>query len=245
MQIEELSPEVLLPPKRLGALLADARLVGGYSLTEAAEALGDAWTPVDLLEVETGRRPVMDADLEVLSSLYGIKTTSLIPERSRLVIDLDEGVLGVGSRQVSLGGDVAQDREVLSQYLAMVYAMRDIPVGRSVTLRTPDLAVLCTSLQRPADDIEAELRQMMLDAVDLVEPRMHRLRNRVLIPAIGLVVAATTAGMLLLVTNDSDASPVTAGDGANPPAAVDVEIGDAVVQERLPDGTPGPVQVRD
>jgi len=245
MQIEELSPEVLLPPKRLGGLLAEARIIGGYSLTEAAEALGDVWTPVDLLEVETGRRPVMDADLAVLSGLYGIETTSLIPERSRLVIDLEEGVLGVGSRKIALGGAVAQEREVLTQYLAMVYAMRNVPVGRAVPLRTPDLAVLGTSLQRPVDEIEAELRQMMVDAVDLVEPRMHRLRNRVLIPAIGLVVAATTAGLLLLVSSDSDATPAAGRDGANVPAAVETEIGDAVVQERLPDGTPGPVQVRD
>ena len=83
---------------------------------------------------------------------------------------------------------------------------------------------------------------MMVDAGAVVEPRMRRLRGRVLIPAIGLVVAATTAGMLLLV-NDSDATP--APDGTNAPAVVETEIGDGVVQERLPDGSPGPVVVRD
>jgi hypothetical protein len=58
-----------------------------------------------------------------------------------------------------------------------------------------------------------------------------------------VVVAATTAGMLLLVSNTSEATP-----GAEDPAAtavVETEIGDAVVQERLPDGSPGPVEVRD
>jgi hypothetical protein len=238
----DLPPESLLPPRRLGGLLAEARLAGGYSLVEAAEALGDPWSPVELLEVETGRRPVLDPDLEVLTDLYGIETTSLIPERSRLVIDLDEGVLGVGGHQVALGGATAQDREVLGQYLAMVYTMRDLPPGRSVPLRTPDLEVLSTALSRPTDELEAELRQMMIDAGTVVEPRMQRLRGRVLIPAIGLVVAATAAGVLLLV-NDSDAAP--ARDGADVPAAVDVEVGDAVVQHRLPDGSPGPVEVRD
>lgn len=241
MPTMELPPEVLLPPKRLGSLLAEARLAGGYSLVEAADSLGSDWSPVELLEVETGLRPVLDPDLEVLTDLYGIQTTSLIPERSRLVIDLEEGVLGVGSRQVVLGGHTSQDREVLGEYLAMVYAMRDLPPGMSVPLRTPDLEVLGSALHRPTEDLEAELRQMMLDAGVVVEPRMRRFKNRLLIPAIGLVVAATTAGMLLLV-NDSDATP--ASDGANPPVAVDTEIGDGVVQERLPDGSPGPVEVR-
>ena len=242
MQTEELPAESLLPPKRLGTLLAEARLSGGYSLVEAADSLGDAWSPLELLEVETGRRPVLDPDLEVLTDLYGIPTTSLIPERSRLVIDLDEGVLGVGSQQVVLGGETAQEREVLSQYLAMVYTMRDLRPGLTVPLRTPDLEVLSTALHRPSDELEDELLQMMVDAGTIVEPRMARLRGRLLIPAVGLIVAATTAGMLLLVSNDSDATP--APDGANAPA-VDVEIGDGVVQERLPDGSPGPVVVRD
>jgi hypothetical protein len=241
MQTEELPSDLLLPPKRLGTLLAEARLAGGYSLVEAADSLGDTWSPVELLQVETGLRPVLDPDLEVLTDLYGIQTTSLIPERSRLVIDLDEGVLGVGSQQVVLGGDTVQEREVLGQYLAMVYTMRDLRPGLSVPLRTPDLEVLSTALHRPTEELEAELRQMMVDAGTVVEPRMRRLRGRILIPAVGLIVAATTAGMLLLV-NDSEATP--APDGTNAPAAVTTDIGDAVVQERLPDGSPGPVEVR-
>lgn len=73
---------------------------------------------------------------------------------------------------------------------------------------------------------------------------MHRLRNRILIPAVDLIVAATTVGLLVLVTNDSDAAPAQGRDGVNAPTAVETEIGNAVVQERLPDGTPGPVQTR-
>jgi hypothetical protein len=122
-----------------------------------------------------------------------------------------------------------------------VYTMRDLRPGLSVPLRTPDLEVLSTALHRPTEELEAELRQMMVDAGTVVEPRMRRLRGRILIPAVGLIVAATTAGMLLLV-NDSEATP--APDGTNAPAAVTTDIGDAVVQERLPDGSPGPVEVR-
>lgn len=240
METEDLPPELLLPPKRLGSLLADARVAGGYSLTEAAVALDGALSSVDLLEVETGRRPVLDPELEALTGLYGIPTTSLIPERSRLEIDLDEGLLAVGARQVALGGAAAQEREVLSQYLAMVYTMRDVSPGRPVTLRAPDLEVLGSALRQPAEQIEAELLEMMVHAGSTLEPRMRRLRGRVLIPAIGLVVAATTAGVLLLVANDSSAEP------SEPvPGEVPTEVGHAVVQERLSDGSPGPVVPRD
>lgn len=242
MQTDELPPELLVPPKRLGTLLAQARLAGGFSLVEASDALGERFSSVQLLEVETGRRPVLDPDLVTLTELYGIATTDLIPDRSQLVIDLDEGLLGVGERQVQLGVETPGRDDVLAQYLAMVYAMRDLRPGSQVPLRTPDMEVLATALSTPPDQLEDELRRMMADA-GVVEPRLQRLRGRVLIPAIGVVVAATTAGMLLLVSNTSDATPASEDPAAA--VVVDTEIGDAVVQERLPDGTPGPVVVRD
>ena len=245
MTTDELSDELLLPPKRLGTLLAEARLAQGYTLAEAADALGDDWDPIELLEVETGRKPVLDPDLGVLTALYGIATTKLIPERSRLVIDLDEGILSVGAHQVALDA-AAHQRDVLARYLAMVYAMREMPPGREITLRSPDLDVLGAALRRPADEVEAQLLELMVESAAVVEPRMRRLRGRLLIPAIGLVVAATTAGVLLLV-NDSDASHSTdnaATATAETPGAP-VEIGDAVVQDRLADGAPGEVRVRD
>lgn len=244
MTTDELSAELLLPPKRLGTLLAEARLSHGYTLAEATEALGNDWDPIELLEVETGRKPLLDPDLAVLTQLYGITTSKLIPDRSRLVIDLDEGVLSVGAHQVALNAD-AHQRDVLARYLAMVYTMRELPPGREITLRNPDLDVLGAALRRPADEVEAQLRELMVDSSAIVAPRMRRLRGRLLVPAIGLVVAATTAGVLLLV-KDSDASPGT-DDGAasaDGSSSTPTEIGDAVVQERLADGTPGEVQIR-
>ena len=62
------------------------------------------------------------------------------------MIDLDEGVSASGTRRSSLGGDTVQEREVLGQYLAMVYTIRDLRPGLTVPLRTPDLEVLSTAL---------------------------------------------------------------------------------------------------
>lgn len=256
MQTRDLPPELLVPPKRLGNLLAGARNTQGLSLAEAADRLGRGWTPVELLEVETGLRPVLDPDIERLTELYGIPTSDLIPERSHLVIDLNEGTMEVGARTVSFTGSEVERREVLGSYLAMVYSMRDLPPGTALALRSPDLEILEGVLSVPQRLIEEELRSMMVDPRELVTPRLSRLKGRVLVPVIGVVVAATAAGLLLLVS-DSDAStapgPVTepttqvgSGTTVTPDGAtVEVELGDAVVQERLPDGSPGPVTVRD
>ncbi|MDQ2678832.1 MAG: helix-turn-helix domain-containing protein [Actinomycetota bacterium] len=258
MQTRDLPAELLLPPKRLGALLAEARVDGGYSLTEAADALGETWSPLTLLEVETGRRPVMDPEVKSLTELYGIPTTTLIPERSHLVVDLTEGTLAAGDRTVRFESATVERREVLAQYLAMVYAMRDVRPGTAVPLREPDLEILEGVLEVPRRNVESELHSLMLSPDGPVAHRMGRLRGRLLIPVIGVVVAVTAAGTLLLVSGDSDASVVTTtGDtesvetpagaepGADAPASDEVEIGDAVVQERLPDGSPGPVVTRD
>lgn len=255
MQTRDLPAELLLPPKRLGNLLADARVGGGYSLTEAADALGPTWNPVTLLEVETGLRPVMDPDIKSLTELYGIETTTLIPERSHLVVDLTEGTLGAGGEIVRFESDVVERREVLAQYLAMVYSMRDIKPGLAVPLREPDMEILQGVLGAPKADIESELRALMVSTNAGVGRRVDKLRGRLLIPVIGVVVAVTAVGTLLLVSNDSDAAVVNSTGAAQTTAVpgdsdvsasvgAETEIGEAVVQERLPDGTPGPVTPR-
>lgn len=240
MQTSTSQPELLVPPKRLGNLLAAARLAGGYTLEEAAQSLGGGWDTLTLLEAETGRRPLVDTEVEQLTGLYDIPTATLIPERSRLVLDISEGTLAMGGEVVRFEQSQAQRRDVLGRYLAMVYTMRDIRPGTPVPLRLPDLDVLESVFGAPRRELEDELREMMTDPTGSVGQRARRLRGRVLVPVIGVVVAATTVGTLLLVSNDSSAAdgPTDSGD------AVEVEIGDAVVQERLPDGSPGPVLPR-
>jgi transcriptional regulator with XRE-family HTH domain len=240
MQISTIQPELIVPPKRLGGLLAQARLASGHSLEEAATALGNGWTPMSLLEAETGRRPLSDSQLKDLTGFYRIPTTSLIPDRSRLVVDISEGTLAMGGQTVRFEQSGVQRREVLGRYLSMIYAMRNIDPGRPVPLRLPDLEILESVFATHRRQIEDELRELMTDPTGSVGHRTKRLRGRLFVPLAGVVVAATTVGTLLLVSGDSSASggPVDSGD------AVDVEIGDAVVQERLPDGSPGPVLPR-
>ena len=240
MQISTTQPELLVPPKRLGNLLAQARAANGFSLDEASRALGGAWSSMALLEVETGRRPLLDPEVKELTSLYDIPTSTLIPARSRLTIDITEGTLAIGGETVRFEHSDAERREVLSRYLSMVYAMRDVEPGKTVPLRLPDLEVLEGVFHTGRRDLEDELRELMVDPSGSVSYRTRRLRGRLLVPLAGVLVAATTVGTLLLVSNDSGASAAPTGSGD----AVPVEIGTAVVQERLPDGSPGPVLPR-
>ena len=257
MQTRDIPNELLVPPRRLGQLLATARVKGGYSLDEASAAMGSDWSSLALLEIETGHRPVLDNDLATLTKLYGIPTSTLIPKRSHLMVDLDEGVIEVGDRSARLDGDVVERREVLTRYLSMVYAMRDVKPGQAVPLRLPDLEILSGVLGAPRRQVEDELRTLMVTQVATIGKRTSSLRGRLLIPVLGVVVAVTAVGTLLLVSDDSDAV-VTTGANATAPAAADTttdtasdgsagvttDIGDAAVQERLPDGTPGPVTPR-
>ncbi len=243
MQISTVQPELLVPPKRLGNMLAQTRLANGYSLEEAARSLGGEWTPMGLLEAETGRRPLTDVEVKELTDFYDIPTATLIPERSRLVLDLEEGLLAVGGESVRLEPSAVQRRDVLARYLSMVYAMRDVTPGQPVPLRLPDLLVLEGVFSTHRRQIEDELRELMVDRTGSVGYRARRLRGRLMVPIAGVVVAATTLGTLLMVSGPSGATE-SQDPSADLPDASEVEIGEAVVQERLPDGTPGPVVPR-
>jgi transcriptional regulator with XRE-family HTH domain len=250
---EDVSMELLVPPRRLGRVLAEARVSRGMSLNDVAAALGGALDDLELLEIETGRRPVTDHELEALAGLYEIETSTMVPGRSQLVVDLDEGV--IRTRSGEAGVDPADHRQaVLAKYLALVYSMRSAQPGSSVALRLDDLDVLAEAFGADRREIEDELHQLMQGEPEPVRRRFRLLRGRLMVPVVGVMVAATAAGTLVLVPSQessADEVPTTAGRASAVPteqvlpSAPEAEIGDAVVQERAADGTPGPVTVRD
>jgi hypothetical protein len=231
-------PDPLIPPRRLGRLLAEARVAQGMSVADACRSLEVTLAEHDVIAIEVGRRPVSEPELRALALLYGIEVSEVVPRRCRLAVDLQEGCIDAGD-----GGRVAtgtRRREVLRRYLGLVYAMRDEEPGTVVPLRFDDVEVLAAALDWDHLGVEQELVELMRGPVTPLRVRVAAMRGRVLVPLAGVVVAATAAGTLVLVPADDSA----AEDGPAP-ATVPVEIGDAVVQERLPDGTPGPVVVRD
>jgi hypothetical protein len=185
--------------------------------------------------------------------LYGVDVTSVVPPRSMLEIDLDEGVLRVDGRRSSTEiGEGADRQQVLSRYLALVYSMRQIEPGDKLTLRTGDLDVLGKALRVGHDTLTADLDALMANPGDVVGWRHRLLRRKVLIPAAGVLVTFCGAAALVMVPGagaDSDqpagnASATTVATANGNGNGAGTGIGTAIVQERNADGTPGPVRVR-
>ncbi|MFZ4518808.1 MAG: hypothetical protein ACOYOP_10485 [Microthrixaceae bacterium] len=237
--------DLLVPPRRLGRLLSGARLDHGLTLEEASAALDGLLGVDDLLDVELARREVTDEELEAIADLYGIETSTMVPARGELVIDLDEGVIVAGGGKVELASEAEID-DVLSRYLALVFAMRDVSPGTTVPLRLDDVVVLADALGMEAADVEDRLGELMEVRPEPVRKRLRLLRGRVLVPAVGVLVTTTACGPLVMIPGErSNAAPVRGSDtpavAGELPAA---RIGDALVQERNADGTPGPETVR-
>ncbi len=195
--------ETLVPPRRLGTLLKEARVAAGLELEDIAAQQPDL-TLVDLDDLEHGRRTVDDTLLKHLISLYGVEDAGLLPTRSQLVIDLNEDRISVEESEVSTEGLSGPD-EILARYLALVYHLRNMPLGTAVHLRDLDLEVLSTALEIETTDIEERLKRLMSDA-DAITAQRHRIDRRVLLPLVGVVLAACSAGVLVLVS-DSENTP--------------------------------------
>lgn len=198
----------LVPPRRLGTLLRQSRIAAGLELDELAARQSEL-TVVDLDDLEHGRRIVDDSLLNRLVTLYGVEDAGLLPTRSQLVIDLDEGRIAVDQSDVSTEGLTGPDA-VLARYLALVYHLRDLPLGSPIGLRDLDLEVLSTALEIETVDVEQRLKRLMSEE-DAIAADQRKIRRRMLMPLVGVVIAACSAGVLILVA-DSEPAPDPATD---------------------------------
>jgi transcriptional regulator with XRE-family HTH domain len=239
----------VVPPRRLGQLLAEARQASGTSLEVLTEELERQGVRVDLTRVEAGQVQLDESQLARVADVYGVETSSLVPSRSRLVVDLSEGVIQDERTQAAF--QVAPERdETLRRYLALVYEMRKQPPGSDLSLRVEDMEVLADVFDTRANDIESDLRRLIAGEAPAIESERSWLSARVLVPAAGVLVAVTAVGALVFAQTSSDApaptpAPAPQADQAVPldqlPPAPVADVGPAgISQERLPDGSPGP-----
>lgn len=229
----------VVPARRLAQLLAEARRHHDESLATLAERSGGAFTTSDLLALEGGTHPLDDETVRRAVALYGVDPGVLAPERSRLVIDLDEKRLRAGPHEQALVAPTAD--EVLTTYLSLLYTMRHATPGTPLPLRDADISVLSRVLELTSTDVETRLVDLMADPDDHVGVRHRWLRRRVLVPAAGVLVAVTAIGSLVFVSSSGDdpAGPVvppaaTATTVAPPPEQPTVSLIPPVVVERDP-----------
>ncbi|MDW3218532.1 MAG: helix-turn-helix domain-containing protein [Acidimicrobiales bacterium] len=208
----------LVPPRRLGGLLREARVAAGLELDDLIE--GTALSVVELDDIEHGRRDLDEGMLHTLVHIYGVQDADLVPARSQLVIDLDEGRIGVNHTDLDVDPLSGPDA-VLARYLALVYRLRGLRIGASLPLRDVDLEVLATALELEAEDVETRLHRLIGDEAT-IEQDQRRIRRQLLLPLVGVVIAATAVGTLVLVAE---------GEPPADPTQQGTDIGTAAIEE--------------
>jgi hypothetical protein len=210
----------LVPPVRFGSLLMHARVHANLSLEGMEAKAGGRFSVGDLRLLEGGTVAVTDQDVEAAAALYGIDLSQSTRGPAELIIDRNEGLLAIGEqeRPFTPGDD---DREIMVRYLSLVYRLRNSSPGQILPARTGDLDVLAQVFSSTPDQVRLALEDLMLHHSSDLRGRHSLLRRRFALPAIGVLVALTAAGGLVL-TSRAEPLPQKA------PAPQTVEIGSAV-----------------
>ena len=186
----------LVPQKRLGALLAQRRELYGYSVSDMARRSMGRFTESDLEAIEDGLVTLDDVAIEALSLLYEFNSTPPTAQRSKLIIADDEDFpLPMGPEAFT--PDVVAS--VLQRYTALLYLLRNRPVGEPLALRGDDVTMLATAFNQTEEDTADQLTRIMEEDLEIVSEFAERMRRRLVVPAAGLLVGPTPAGMLVLV----------------------------------------------
>jgi hypothetical protein len=193
-------PSSLVPPRRLGALLFGRRRRAGRSLDDVAAS--SRFTAVELTELEAGDLRLDDGIVIEALAAYGVEPDDLVPPRVELVVDLDEGRIVAGPRSRSVAAPTAD--EVLAGYLSLVCTMRGAEPGTPVVLRHADVDVLSRALGLARTVVAGRLAELMAEPAGEVHRRVGGLRDRVVVPLVGAVVAVTAIGTLVLVSRGDD-----------------------------------------
>jgi len=188
----------LVPPARLGALLSNRRQEIGADLATLAKQSNGELNLIELEAIEKGRQEINDDQIEMITNLYDLESGNIVPQRSRLIVDLDGQTLRAGTEQVQFTSQNFD--QVLEQYLSLLYLLRDVNPGSELTLRKPDLLALEEALQRSIIDIEQNLFSLM--SQPQIITRTSWLSQRKIIPAAGLLVGLTAFGSLVLLQGD-------------------------------------------
>ncbi len=231
-----------VPPLRLGRLLRSARLDAEVTLEDLVARGAGTFTLTDLMDIEAGRRGVDRDELDELIASYGVEETSFVPERTRLVIDLDENVMRTDGATVDFEA-ADEPQRVLARYLGLVYSLRDIEPGTPIPLRDVDVTVLSKALLQPPDSVESSLRSMMAEPHEDVVAAAKGFRARKLLPMAGVVIGAAAFGAIIAVANGTEAEdpavdPPIAGEvDTTESARVDIGPAPAVVTRDAEYGT--------
>ncbi len=179
----------LVPRRRFGAALYAQRARGGAALTSISRRCDGWWSPDELLEVERGAVTLDDASVVSFCRLYELKGRGLSE-----VADFDVLVDRSDAPEL-LGTDAVPQR---SEHAAL---LRICAIGEVVGLDPVALVshpLVVESLDLDADAARDAVSELRSDR-DALEAATELIEDRVAVPAVGLVLAETRHGVLLLV----------------------------------------------
>ncbi len=214
----------------------------GRSIVEIERQSLGRFSAGDLALFEAGGASATDDQLRHLAGIYGLDLSAITPQRAFLELDLTEGLVSIGDEEERFAPE-QDDREILLRYLAIVYRMRAINPGVVVPARNDDLATLALVFSTTPAEMRATLESLMLGERAELRRRHAELKRRLVVPGLGVLVALTTVGGLLLVRHSAAATPPVAT--TNPTKNVSIDIGSPLVVTNpdTPDGTSGFVDI--
>lgn len=196
MTISMVSDLGLVPQRRLGSLLEKRREEYGFLIEDLARRSMGRYTTVTLQAIEAGTVELDDADIEALSLLYEFNSAPPRPQRSKLIVSADEQLAGSLTAE---DFDESLFHDLILRYVALLYLLRNQPIGGPLPLRADDLVVIASAFSRPESDIIDEVERIRARDVDAVTELVETMRRRLVVPAAGLLVGPTPAGALLIV----------------------------------------------
>jgi len=193
--------QLILPPNRLGQLLSEKRLERGIDLEQLARS--SDFTVGELADIEAGHRLLGEELISKVTALYSVETGPVIPQRSRLIVDLDDRRLRVADHEISF--DVGSIDHILDRYLSMVYVMRSREPGTAIPLRLRDVAVLAQALSLDEEYIIDRLEAAMRPDSEPIRDLVDRFRRQIWVPGAGVLVGMVSLGSLVML-GDTQAS---------------------------------------
>jgi hypothetical protein len=222
--------DALVPPASLASVLIAARAQQHRSLDDLEIASGGRFSVADLHQIEAGVVTLGDSALRAIARLYRIDLSTITPGRSKLIIDRNEGRILIGDTKGKFMPD-DDDQKILLRYLSLVYKMRETKPGVVLGPRDADLEVLASVFGCTTNSVRDELLRLMRTATPELRGMYGSLRWRVALPALGVLVAITAVGGLILSRQADEAGAVGLTAAS---AQSEVRIGDAVVLEADP-----------
>lgn len=121
--------------------------------------------------------------------------TSTLPPRQPLRLDLENNFITIADSEIP-AGDFSSSDEILARYLAVIYNLRNVPIGDPISFRQLDLEVLSSALELDIADTEAKLQQLVDNKTD-VEVAAQKFRSRFATSVAGVILAVCAAGLLV------------------------------------------------